>query len=270
MNTPLQSRAGDGPTPVSVVVPCCNEEPVLPHLRQRLGAARRLLAGRYRLHFVLVDDGSTDATWPLLGELFGSWEGCTLVRHPHNRGITAAFLTGLRASRDEIVCCMDSDCTYDPADLGAMIPLLADGVDLVTASPYHPRGRVLNVPPWRLALSRVSSALYRRVLRQKLATYTSCFRVYRKSAVAHLRVVSPGFQGIAEVLARMDLQGSRVVEFPTTLDVRKLGQSKLRVARTIAGHLRLLGRLAALRLLHRIPPLAALPAPPAPAPQRAA
>ena len=51
-------------------------------------------------------------------------------------------------------------------DLGKMVPLLTDGVDLVTASPYHPSGAVKNVPGWRLLLSKGSSFLYRRVLRQ--------------------------------------------------------------------------------------------------------
>ena len=40
-----------------------------------------------------------------------------------------------------------------------MIPMI-EGADLVTASPYHPRGRVFNIPRWRLFLSRTLSRLY--------------------------------------------------------------------------------------------------------------
>ena len=64
-----------------------------------------------------------------------------------------------------------------------MLPLMTGSVDLVTASPYHKDGGVRNVPGWRLFLSRGASFLYRRVLRSKLDTYTSCFRVYRRSSV---------------------------------------------------------------------------------------
>jgi hypothetical protein len=142
-----------------------------------------------------------------------------------------------------------------------MIPLLAPGIDLVTASPYHPQGRVRNVPGWRLLLSRGASFLYRRVLRQKLHTYTSCFRVYRRSAVAALEVRETGYLGIAEMLGRLDLQGARVVEHPATLEVRMLGCSKMKTLRTIRGHLRLLARLAWLRLFGRTPPAAAAPPP---------
>jgi hypothetical protein len=143
---------------------------------------------------------------------------------------------------------MDCDCTYDPHELGRMIPLLAEGVDVVTASPYHPQGQVKNVPQWRLFLSRSLSRLYRLVLRQKLYTYTSCFRVYRRDAALGVTVERGGFFGVTEMLGRLDLAGRRIVEFPTTLEARMLGRSKMKILKTIAGHLSLLTQLVRLRL----------------------
>jgi glycosyltransferase involved in cell wall biosynthesis len=217
------------------------------------------LGTRYDLRFVFVDDGGQDGTWEALGKIFGSWPEATLLRHDRNRGVAAAILTGLRRADTEVVCSIDCDCTYDPHELARMIPLLRPGVAMVTASPYHPQGRVRNVPGWRLLLSRGASFLYRRVLRQQLHTYTSCFRVYRRGAVAVLQVREAGYLGIAEMLGRLDLQGARVVEHPATLEVRMLGCSKMKTLRTIGGHLRLLARLAWLRLFGRVEPA---PAPP--------
>jgi dolichol-phosphate mannosyltransferase len=231
----------------AVVVPCFNEAAGLPALARTLQSVQAQWASRFQFHFILVDDGSTDGTWDLLNQLFQSWANCTLIRHPRNRGITAATLSGIRQADTVAVCAIDSDGSYDLHELGRMIPLLTEGIDAVTASPYHPEGGVRRIPGWRLWLSRASSALYRRVLRQKLYTYTSCFRVYRRSTVLKLPVHETGFQGIAELLARLDLQGSKIVEYPTVLDVRKFGQSKMKILRTIAGHLRLLIRLAVLR-----------------------
>ena len=91
------------------------------------------------------------------------------------------------------------------------------------------------------------SFLYRRVLRQKLATYTSCFRVYRKSAIADLTVREEGFLGIAEMLGMLDLKGAKVLEYPTTLEARLLGRSKMKIFRTVLGHLGLLARLLYIR-----------------------
>ncbi len=235
-------------TPVTVVVPCYNEELILPYLANTLASVEARLQSDYAITFVLVDDGSRDGTWDGLQATFADRPGFELYRHAHNQGVAAAIMTGLRRARTEIVCSIDCDCTYDPHELANMIPKLRPGVDLVTASPYHPEGHVRNVPGWRLKLSKTASWLYRRVLRQKLFTYTSCFRVYRRSAVAGLELRRTNFLGIAELLGRLDLAGARIVEFPATLEVRMLGRSKMKTLRTIFGHLRLMTRLLAMRL----------------------
>jgi glycosyltransferase involved in cell wall biosynthesis len=201
------------------------------------------------LSFIFVDDGSNDGTWEVLQRLFGAREDCRLVQHPHNRGVAAAILTGIRHAESEIVCSIDCDCSYDPHDLMQMVPLLTADVDLVTASPYHPQGKVMNVPQWRLGLSKGASWLYRKVLRNKLDTYTSCFRVYRRSLLVDLQLREFGYLGVVEILGLLDLQGARIVEFPATLRVRILGHSKMKIARTIIGHLRNLWRMRQIRRL---------------------
>lgn len=237
---------------VSVVVPCYNEEKALPYLGNTLRSVEAALGDTYDLRFIFVDDGSRDETLATLRRLFGGHSNCSVIHHERNLGVAAAILTGVRAAGSEIVCSIDCDCTYDPHELRRMIPLLGEGVGLVTASPYHPEGHVRNVPPWRLSLSRAASFLYRRVLRQKLHTYTSCFRVYRRSVVEGLSLHEPGFLGIAETLGRLDLKRIRIVEHPATLQVRIFGHSKMKTLRTIFGHLRLLTRLAVLRAAHGV------------------
>ncbi|MEO6393618.1 MAG: glycosyltransferase [Pyrinomonadaceae bacterium] len=234
--------------PISIVIPCYNEELILPYLANTLRSVEEKLSKQYDLRFIFVDDCSSDNTWNSLQENFGGHANCTLLRHPQNWGVAAGIMTGLRHAETDIVCSIDCDCTYDPHELTEMIPLLTEGVDLVTASPYHPLGGVRNVPEWRLALSKASSFLYRQVLRQKLYTYTSCFRVYRRDAVNRMALRETGFLGVAEMLGRLDLSGHRVVEYPATLEVRLFGWSKMKILRTVAGHLKLLTRLLALRL----------------------
>lgn len=246
--TPVVLREVQAPiaprTAVTVVVPCFNEELVLPYLANTLDDVRRDLSAAYDLRFVFVDDGSTDETWPQLERIFGARPDCALVRQPRNMGVAAAILAGIRAARTEVVCSIDCDCTYDPHQLQGMIPLFRDGVDLVTASPYHPLGGVLNVPGWRLGLSKGLSRLYRLVLGLPLATYTSCFRVYRRSAFRDIRLREGGFLGVAEMLGVLAMRRARIVEYPALLEVRMLGRSKMKIARTIVGHLRLLARFA--------------------------
>ncbi|HEX3233676.1 MAG TPA: DUF3473 domain-containing protein [Gemmatimonadales bacterium] len=245
---PEQTSTAAPLTAVSIVVPCYNEEQSLRYLANTLGSVRRRLDERYQTTFIFVDDGSTDATWQTLHTVFGAWPNCEFARHPGNRGVAQAILTGIARAPSEVVCSIDCDCTYDPHELEHMIPLLGPGIDVVTASPYHPAGRVKNVPQGRLFLSKSLSRLYRVLLRQRIHTYTSCFRVYRRSAALHLPLHRGGFLGIAELLGRLDLSGSTIAEYPTTLESRILGRSKMKVARTIVGHLGLLLELAVVRL----------------------
>ena len=244
---PIRAARRPAAARVTVVVPCFNEEHALPYLSKTLESVAAAIGAEYAFEFVFVDDCSTDATWSVLQRLFGEKGNCRLLRHPRNRGAAIAILTGLRAARTPVVASIDCDCTYDPHELGRMLPLLTEGVDLVTASPYHPRGAVRNVPAWRLALSKSASALYRVLLPQKLATYTSCFRVYRRSAVLGVELERGGYLGIAEMIGKLELSGSRIVEYPTTLNQRVLGYSKMKVGRTVLGHLSLMVHLARLR-----------------------
>ncbi len=239
-------------SPVSIVIPLYNEEPVIPFLANTLTEVRRAFRVQgYEPKFLLVDDASKDRTLAAVEKTFRSWNEVKVLRHEANRGVAGAIMTGLQAAETEIVCSMDADCTYDPHELLKMIPELKPGIGMVTASPYHPDGEVRNVPGWRLVLSKGASALYRRIFRNKLHTYTSCFRVYRRSQVKDLPVRYGNFLGVVELLGRLDLRGGTIVEHPATLNVRLLGRSKMKTLRTIVGHLRLMARFAWMRLTRR-------------------
>jgi len=238
---------------LAIVVPCFNEEESLDRLVLEWHRLRQILAGQYEAEILLVDDGSTDATWQLLHDHFGDDPAARLIPHETNRGIAAAIRTGLAHASAEIVASIDADCTYQPVQLVSLLALMADDVDMVVASPYHPAGNVVGVAAWRLALSRLASRLYAFVLRNQLHTYTSCFRVYRRSAVVDLPLSRGGFVGVVELLWQLDRRGGRIVECPAVLSVRTTGQSKMRVARTAFAHLGLLAQAAWQRLLGRRP-----------------
>lgn len=244
----IKGQSSQTLTSISIVIPCYNEEEALPYLANTLRAVEsELLEKGYSPQFIFVDDCSTDQTYSELQSLFDLRQNFAVLRHDTNLGVAAGILTGLRAATTEIVCSMDCDCTYDPHELANMLPLMTENVDLVTASPYHRDGGVRNVPGWRLFLSRGASFLYRRVLRSKLDTYTSCFRIYRRSSIVDTNLRESGFLGIAEMLGRLDLRGGTIIEFPAVLEVRLFGISKMKTAKTIIGHLGLLSHLIKIR-----------------------
>lgn len=231
-----------GTVVVSVIIPCFNEIDALPQLVQKLPKVLELVAKRHgRTELILVDDGSSDGTLGALREVVERGEfgvGARVVPHDRNKGLGAALRTGFQAARGEILVTTDADGTYDFGDILGVLALLEPGVDVVTASPYHPEGMVAGVPAYRLVLSQGASFIYRALLDPSVYCYTAMFRAYRREVIEAIRFRSSGYLSMAEILSEALLQGFKVVEFPTVLTVRKYGQSKAKVARIIRDHLR--------------------------------
>jgi dolichol-phosphate mannosyltransferase len=228
---------------MAVVVPCFNEFDGLEQLQHRLKQLIEAFPSGVIREVILVDDGSTDETYSGLQARFGFLPWAKILKHQVNRGITGAIRTGIQASSCKWVATIDADCTYDPLQLTELAEAIQDDVALITASPYHPSGKVVGVPAWRLALSKFASRGYRLLLRQKLHTYTSCFRIYRRDVASALPEPSQGFVGIAELLWQIDRAGGKIVEVPAVLTTRRIGFSKMRTLPVIRQHLRLMRRI---------------------------
>jgi dolichol-phosphate mannosyltransferase len=226
---------------ISVVAPMYNEKDSIPTLADTMTRLSRRLEPRYELEVILVDDGSRDGTTEEARKYFASLPRVILLQHGRNKGPGAAVRTGFASATGDIICTIDSDCTFDPLKIPKMLDILETRkVDIVTASPYHPQGGVENVPPWRLLLSRGASVLYRRICSCKLYTYTSFMRVYRRQVIDTVSFEGDGFAAFTEILLRAAHQGYKVAELPEVLKSRASGASKMKVAYTIRTHMTLM------------------------------
>lgn len=223
---------------LSVVIPCFNEEESLPELQSRLFPVVQAMRASMAVEVILVDDGSSDDTFARLTALSLEHQDIRVLRHDKNRGLGAALKTGMQAASGKVIVTTDSDGTYDFSEIPRLVSLMVDGVDIVTASPYHPAGGVENVPGYRLVLSKGASFLYRLIASRNIHTYTSLFRAYRAESIKGLKVASDDFLFVTELLVLGVRAGLKVVEYPTTLRVRRTGASKARIARIIRDHLR--------------------------------
>lgn len=242
----MYSKNTDNYQSVSIIIPCYNESEGIPSLKKKLLPILTELRTNRDVEVICVNDGSIDDTYLQLQNHLG--EHAQIINHPKNAGLSAAIRTGLMSAKGQIICTIDSDCTYHPKYLIDLLGLMYTDVDIVTASPYHPRGRVNNVPGWRLFLSKGLSNLYRIVLPQSLYTYTSMFRAYRREVLEEIPITYPGFLGLVEVIAEAMLCGYKVVELPTELSNRLYGRSKLRVVKVILSHLNYIKQLSVRRL----------------------
>ena len=249
------------PAPVTVIVPCYNEEDGLPFLMARLAALQS--DGGRGWQVLFVDDGSRDQTF---GRLLAAARGAgwvRVLRHPINLGLGAALRTGFAHATSRIVCTIDSDCTYPPERLPELVRLVEEGADIATASAWHPKSARAEGNPVRIGLSRAVSGLYKGLIGQDVHTFTCLFRAYRREALAGIRFRSDGFAAVAEIMLRGLLGGCRVRELPMRLEARRYGESKLKVGDAIVAHSRLLGLTAALVTARRMRGLLHVPAAPA-------
>lgn len=116
---------------ISVVIPCYNEEEVLPQLFARLGAAAETWGEEYEI--LLVDDGSRDATWQLILEQHARderWRGISFAR---NFGHQTAISAGIHYARGCAVILMDADLQDPPEQLHRFIAAWKDGNEVVYA-----------------------------------------------------------------------------------------------------------------------------------------
>ena len=118
-------------TALSIVVPCFNEQECLAELHRRLGdAARSAVGGDYEL--VLVNDGSSDETWPMMRRLAAGDSHVVAINLSRNHGHQLALTAGLDLCRGQRIMIIDADLQDPPELLGDMLTTMErEGADVV-------------------------------------------------------------------------------------------------------------------------------------------
>ncbi|MGQ0587993.1 MAG: glycosyltransferase family 2 protein [Sphingosinicella sp.] len=100
--------------PLSIVVPCFNEEGCLRELHVRLTRAAASVGGDYEI--VLINDGSRDRTWEIMRELAASDPRLVAINLSRNHGHQLALTAGLDLCAGERILIIDADL-QDPPEL---------------------------------------------------------------------------------------------------------------------------------------------------------
>ena len=120
---------------LAIVVPCYNEEEVLPETNRRLLA---LLTKLHDLHLIsvassihYVDDGSKDGTWSLIESLAAVDSRIHGIKFSGNRGHQNALLAGLLTVEGDAVVSIDADLQDDVSVIEAMVREFVSGAEVV-------------------------------------------------------------------------------------------------------------------------------------------
>jgi len=117
------------PGMISIVVPCLNEEEVLRDTNRRLVADLEQLPQKFEILY--VDDGSSDRTPEILGELQADDERIRVVRFSRNFGHQMAITAGLEHASGDAVAIIDADLQDPPEVIADFVAKWMDGFDVV-------------------------------------------------------------------------------------------------------------------------------------------
>ena len=142
---------------ISIVVPCLDEAAVFPQLQIALVSVAKRMEPTCAVEFVLVDDGSRDATWSLIcafSRLDDRVRGVSLSR---NFGQQMALTCGYDVARGDAVISLDADLQDPPELIPRLVEAWQTGADVVYAVRSRRRGEGL--------FKRASAAFFYRLLR---------------------------------------------------------------------------------------------------------
>jgi len=169
---------------VSIVAPCYNEADALPAFCERMLAAASAVCGD-DFELILVNDGSRDATWRVIGETARAHAGVVGVNLARNHGHQLAVTAGLGLARGARVMIIDADLQDPPELLSEMMARMDEGFDVV----YGRRRARPKESRFKLATASMFYRLLGAIAEVEIPSDTGDFRLMSRRVVERLNAM---------------------------------------------------------------------------------
>ncbi len=167
---------------ITLIVPCYNEEEVLPLFYQEVTRVAGLMEA-YDFEFLFVDDGSRDGTMQVIRSLAQQDERVKYVSFSRNFGKEAAMYAGFTHASGDYVAVMDADLQDPPALLPQMMDAIVnEGYDSVATRRVTRKGE----PPIRSFFARCFYKLMRRISKTEMVDGARDYRLMTRQFVNSL------------------------------------------------------------------------------------
>lgn len=228
---------------LSIIIPVFNEEKRLPVNLDKI--IRYLKKKKISSEIILVDDGSSDKTWPVLQSYQLKFRNIKLRRHPKNLGKGAAVKTGMMESKGNLVLMTDCDLSTPIEELDLLMQYIGRS-DIVIGSRRLREKKLGRMPArYRTFLGDIYYEMLRLILLPSVKDTNCGFKLFSK------KVIKPVFERQkinrwgydAEVLFIANKKGFSIKEVPVRWT--HYAGSKVKVIDAVV---RTLGELAQIKL----------------------
>jgi len=213
---------------LSIVIPARDEEGCITATVEHLDVEMRVRGVPHEI--VVVDDGSSDRTWEILGELKARIPALMPVQNLGAHGFGRAITKGFEHATGDALVVMMADESDDSRDAVRYWEVLNEGWDAVFGSRFIKGGSVIDYPRHKLLMNRLANLFLRVLFHVPLNDFTNAFKAYRRTVIDGCRpFLSPHFNLTIELPLKTIVRGYTWTVTPITWRNRRFGESKLKI-----------------------------------------
>ena len=214
---------------LSVIIPARNEAGII---QTTVVALRNYLDSVQICNFELlvVDDGSSDATYDLVQSEHLNDERICAVHNSGNHGFGRAVVYGLDHFSGDAVIIYMADASDAPEDVARYYQILRDEADCVFGSRFIAGSKVYHYPRFKLVINRIANFVIKVMFRLKFNDVTNAFKGYRANVIQGCRpLISPHFNLTVELPLKAIVRGYTFRVIPISWSNREVGMSSLKL-----------------------------------------
>ncbi len=214
----------EGSTPtmkLSVVMPVYNER----HTLREVIAS--VLSVPLEIELLCVDDGSTDGSREILGELEARYPQLRIFLQPQNMGKGAALRRGIQEATGDFLIIQDADLEYDPAEYSQVLePLLQGKADVVYGSRFMGGGAHRVLYFWHSVGNAFLTLLSNCLTNINLSDMETCYKAFRREVIQSIPIEENRFGFEPEITVKVARRKLRIYEVGISYSGRTYEEGK--------------------------------------------
>jgi len=210
---------------LSILMPVYNERTMVERCISQVLAAP--IPEDMERELVIVDDRSTDGTYPILERLAAEFPQIRLFRHERNAGKGAAVRTAIGKAGGDFAIVQDADLEYDPAEYSRLLRPLLDGrADAVFGSRYMAGEQSRVLPFWHSMINKGLTLVSNMFCNLNLTDMETCYKVFRTDLLKSIPIRSDRFGFEPEIVMKCAKRKLRIYEVPISYHGRTYEEGK--------------------------------------------